>query len=685
MKRLFEVKDLTVEFRQKSGSLIAVNHISYHLDKGEIVAFVGESGSGKSVTQYTGLQLVPCPPGHITSGEIWFEGKNILEYGANSEEMRRIRGGQIGVIFQEPMTSLNPVMTIGKQITESICLHLGLSKKDALKRAAELLEKVGLPDVNERLNAYPHQLSGGMRQRVMIAMALSCNPKILIADEATTALDVTTQAQILELMKEIVKEMGTTLVIVTHNLSLVARYADRVYVMYAGEIVETGTTEELFYKTKHPYSIGLLQAIPSLTDPRDRKLIPIRGTVGDLRNRDGHCVFMPRCPYATEECGQLKAPTLTSVDESSTHMRACHKNISLSDKIHPDDNEMRVEKTLNREEGKPLLKVEDLSVVFPIYRGIMRKQIGQVSAVNHVSFEVFKGETFGLVGESGCGKTTVARAIIRLEDITEGKIMFEGQDISHMNEKNLRPFRRNMSMIFQDPYGSLDPRQRVGEAVKEPLVNFKLGYTEKELDERVNELFTMVGLDPSYRDRLPHEFSGGQRQRIVIARALATNPSLILCDEAISALDVSIQAQVINLLEELQDRLGITYLFIAHDLSVVRHISDRIAVMYLGQIVEMGDWKELYENPRHPYTRTLLDAVPVPDPVIEKNRKARQIEGEVPSPMNRPSGCAFSTRCPYATQRCYTELPALEDLGMQHFAACFRLHDSILNDNTKRG
>lgn len=267
MKRLFEVKDLTVEFRQKSGSLIAANHISYHLDKGEIVAFVGESGSGKSVTQYTGLQLVPCPPGHITSGEIWFEGKNILEYGANSEEMRRIRGGQIGVIFQEPMTSLNPVMTIGKQITESICLHLGLSKKDALKRAAELLEKVGLPDVNERLNAYPHQLSGGMRQRVMIAMALSCNPKILIADEATTALDVTTQAQILELMKEIVKEMGTTLVIVTHNLSLVARYADRVYVMYAGEIVETGTTEELFYKTKHPYSIGLLQAIPSLTDP----------------------------------------------------------------------------------------------------------------------------------------------------------------------------------------------------------------------------------------------------------------------------------------------------------------------------------------------------------------------------------------------------------------------------------
>ena len=685
MKRLFEVKDLTVEFRQKSGSLIAANHISYHLDKGEIVAFVGESGSGKSVTQYTGLQLVPCPPGHITSGEIWFEGKNILEYGANSEEMRRIRGGQIGVIFQEPMTSLNPVMTIGKQLTESICLHLGLSKKDALKRAAELLEKVGLPDVNERLNAYPHQLSGGMRQRVMIAMALSCNPKILIADEATTALDVTTQAQILELMKEIVKEMGTTLVIVTHNLSLVARYADRVYVMYAGEIVETGTTEELFYKTKHPYSIGLLQAIPSLTDPRDRKLIPIRGTVGDLRNRDGHCVFMPRCPYATEECGQLKAPTLTSVDESSTHMWACHKNISLSDKTHPDDNEMRVEKALNREEGKPLLKVEDLSVVFPIYRGIMRKQIGQVSAVNHVNFEVFKGETFGLVGESGCGKTTVARAIMRLEDITEGKILFEGQDISRMNEKNLRPFRRNMSMIFQDRYGSLDPRQRVGEAVNEPLVNFKLGYTEKELDERVDELFTMVGLDPSYRDRLPHEFSGGQRQRIVIARALATNPSLILCDEAISALDVSIQAQVINLLEELQDRLGITYLFIAHDLSVVRHISDRIAVMYLGQIVEMGDWKELYENPRHPYTRTLLDAVPVPDPVIEKNRKARQIEGEVPSPMNRPSGCAFSTRCPYATQRCYTELPALEDLGMQHFAACFRLHDSILNYNTKRG
>lgn len=675
MNPLFEVKDLTMEFRQKSGTLIAANHISYHLNEGEIVAFVGESGSGKSVTQYTGLQLVPCPPGHVTSGEIWFEGENILNYEPNSEEMRRIRGGKIGVIFQEPMTSLNPVMSIGKQMTESIRLHLGLDKKAALQRAAELLEKVGLPDVEERLKAYPHQLSGGMRQRVMIAMALSCNPKILIADEATTALDVTTQAQILEMMRNIVKEMGTTLVIVTHNLSLVARYADRVHVMYAGEIVETGTTEELFYHPKHPYSIGLLRAIPSLTDPKDRKLVPISGTVGNLASRSDKCMFLPRCPYAAEMCRECASPRLRAVGDSATHLCACHRDISLDSVQEQRSEEIRTMKQPRDVDSKPLLKVVDLSVVFPIYRGVMRKQIGQVSAASHVNFDIFKRETFGLVGESGCGKTTVARAIMRLEESSGGKIFFDGTDIAHLSEKQLRPFRRNMSMIFQDPYGSLDPRQRVGDAVKEPLVNFKLGYSPKELDDRVDELFTMVGLDPSWRNRLPHEFSGGQRQRIVIARALATNPSLIVCDEAISALDVSIQAQVINLLEDLQERLGLAYLFIAHDLSVVRHISDRIAVMYLGQVVEMGDWKELYDHPRHPYTRTLLDAVPVPDPVIEKSRQARRIRGEVPSPMNRPQGCAFSTRCPYATERCRKEQPQLEDVGKQHLVSCFRLND----------
>lgn len=676
MERLLEVKDLTMEFRQRSGTLIAANHISYYLDEGEIVAFVGESGSGKSVTQYSGLQLVPCPPGHVASGEIWYKGENILNYAPGSEQMRQIRGGEMGVIFQEPMTSLNPVMTIGKQMSESLCLHLKMSKKEALQRAEELLEKVGIPDAGERLKSYPHQLSGGMRQRVMIAMALSCNPKILIADEATTALDVTTQAQILELMKNIVKETGTTLVIVTHNLSLVARYADRVYVMYAGEIVEAGTTDEIFYHASHPYTIGLLKAIPSLSAPREQKLIPISGNVGNLADRTESCMFLPRCPYVEEKCRSKGAPQLKKVEDSATHTSACYRRI---DRDAMPKERIQTKVSLRKEipagvkQKKPLLQVEDLSVTFPIYSGVFRKKVGEVCAVNHVSFQLHRGETFGLVGESGCGKSTVARAIMRLEDTVSGRILFDGTDITRKKERELYPIRRNMAMIFQDPYGSLDPRQRVGEAVMEPLVNFKLGYSKKELDVRVSELFDLVGLDTTYQNRLPHEFSGGQRQRIVIARALAANPSMIICDEAISALDVSIQAQVINLLEELQERLGMAYLFIAHDLSVVRHISDQIAVMYLGQIVETGGWKELYENPRHPYTRALLDSVPTPNPEFERSRSAHRITGEVPSPMNRPSGCAFCTRCPQASERCRSQMPEMEQIGENHQAACFFL------------
>ena len=673
MSHLFEVKDLTVEFRQKAETVVAANHISYYLDAGETVAFVGESGSGKSVTQYTGLQLVPSS--HISSGEIWFEGENILRYPPNSEEMRRIRGGKIGVIFQEPMTSLNPVMTIGRQLSESIQLHTDLGKKQAPQRAAELLEKVGLPDVEERLRAYPHQLSGGMRQRVMIAMALSCNPRILIADEATTALDVTTQAQIMELMRELVKDTGTTLVIVTHNLSLVARYADRVYVMYAGEILETGTVHELFREPRHPYSIGLLRAIPSLTDPKDRKLIPIEGTVGNLAKLSAQCRFLPRCPYATDACRTQEKPVLQQVGVSPTHYAACCREIGIDTPV-PGRSAKDLSRTVREipTGGRtPLLQVEDLSVTYPIYAGAFKKRVGTVNAVDHVSFDIFPGETFGLVGESGCGKTTVARAIMRLEDTTSGHIFFDGTDITSIPERKLHPYRRNMAMVFQDPYGSLDPRQRVGDAVMEPMINFKLGYSAQELDDRVAELFQLVGLDPSYRDRLPHEFSGGQRQRIVIARALATNPSLIICDEAISALDVSIQAQVINLLEELQDCLGMAYLFIAHDLSVVRHISTRIAVMYLGQVVESGGWNELYSDPRHPYTRALLDAVPVPDPDVVRDGSSAVITGEVPSPINRPSGCAFATRCPYAQQACRETMPSLRDVGGGHKVACFYL------------
>ncbi|MDE6902613.1 MAG: ABC transporter ATP-binding protein, partial [Lachnospiraceae bacterium] len=674
MEHLIEVKNLHTEFRQSKGILKAVNGVSYYLDPGEIVAFVGESGSGKSVTQYSGVQLIASPPGRITEGEILFEGQNLLSYGPNSEELRKVRGGKIGIVFQEPMTSLNPVMTIGNQLTESVMLHLHMTKAQARERAVELLKKVGIPDPESRLNAYPHQFSGGMRQRIVIAMALSCNPKLLIADEATTALDVTTQAQILDLMQDIVKESNTAMVLVTHNLSIVARYAQRVYVMYAGEIVEHGTTEEIFKNPHHPYTIGLMNAVPGLNDQKDRKLIPITGFVTNLVNRKDECAFMNRCPYATKECASGTTPRLKAVPGEDDHFAACHRTITKETKVEKifdvADRTYTAKEYDKMTEADKILKVEDLKVYFPVYKGLMRRKIADVKAVDGITFDIYKGETFGLVGESGCGKSTVARTILRLNDSTGGKITFNGVDITHLDDVKMREHRRNMSMIFQDPYGSLDPRQRAGDIVKEPMKNFRIGLSEAEMDKRVDELFALVGLDPAYRERVPHEFSGGQRQRLVIARAISTNPSFIVCDEAISALDVSIQAQVINLLEELQQKLGLTYLFIAHDLSVVRHISDRVAVMYLGQMVEFADWNSLYSNPLHPYTRSLLEAVPVPDPFTEKTRERQIVQGEVPSPMQRPAGCAFSTRCPYATDQCRTQMPLLKDQGDGHKVAC---------------
>ena len=674
MEHLIEVKNLHTEFRQSKGILKAVNGVSYYLDPGEIVAFVGESGSGKSVTQYSGVQLIASPPGRITEGEILFEGQNLLSYGPNSEELRKVRGGKIGIVFQEPMTSLNPVMTIGNQLTESVMLHLHMTKAQARERAVELLKKVGIPDPESRLNAYPHQFSGGMRQRIVIAMALSCNPKLLIADEATTALDVTTQAQILDLMQDIVKESNTAMVLVTHNLSIVARYAQRVYVMYAGEIVEHGTTEEIFKNPHHPYTIGLMNAVPGLNDQKDRKLIPITGFVTNLVNRKDECAFMNRCPYATKECASGATPRLKAVPGEDDHFAACHRTITKETKVEKifdvADRTYTAKAYDKMTEADKILKVEDLKVYFPVYKGLMRRKIADVKAVDGITFDIYKGETFGLVGESGCGKSTVARTILRLNDSTGGKITFNGVDITHLDDVKMREHRRNMSMIFQDPYGSLDPRQRAGDIVKEPMKNFRIGLSEAEMDKRVDELFALVGLDPAYRERVPHEFSGGQRQRLVIARAISTNPSFIVCDEAISALDVSIQAQVINLLEELQQKLGLTYLFIAHDLSVVRHISDRVAVMYLGQMVEFADWDSLYSNPLHPYTRSLLEAVPVPDPFTEKTRERQIVQGEVPSPMQRPAGCAFSTRCPYATDQCRTQMPLLKDQGDGHKVAC---------------
>ncbi|WP_019636456.1 ABC transporter ATP-binding protein [Paenibacillus fonticola] len=683
MNHLLEVRNLKTYFSSDGSTIKAVDGVSYHIDEGEIVAFVGESGSGKSVTQYSGLQLIPTPPGRIVDGSVVFDGEDLLSYKPNSEKMRKVRGGKIGVVFQEPMTSLNPVMTVGKQISESVMLHMGLNKAEARKRAVELINMVGIPDAEHRVDYYPHQFSGGMRQRIMIAMALSCNPKLLIADEATTALDVTTQAQLLEMMKDVVKKTNTSLILVTHNLGIVARYAERIYVMYAGGIVESGPTKEIFKNPKHPYTIGLMKAVPRLDDPKDRKLLSIEGSPPNLANKQEQCAFLPRCEFATEVCSSNPAPSPMTVGEN--HSAACYVKIENSGwKIgssHVAAAKSEVSATLQaelqqkvpREQKETILEVKNLKMYFPVTKGLLSRKVADIKAVDDVSFDIRKGETLGLVGESGCGKTTVARTILRMYEPTDGSIVFQNHDITRMSLSKMRPLRRDMPMVFQDPFSSLDPRQSVADLVGEPLKVHKMVKSRKEYEDRLVELFEMVGLNPSVRNRMPHEFSGGQRQRIGIARALASNPSFIVCDEAISALDVSIQAQIINLLEDLQRKLGLTYLFIAHDLSVVRHISDRVAVMYLGKIVEIADWQTLYESPKHPYTQMLLSAVPIPDPFIEEKREHVEIKGEVPSLLNRPKGCSFSNRCPLATSECKEMEPPLKSVAADHGVACIKV------------
>lgn len=680
MKHLLEVNSLKTEFYVDGNSVQAVDGVSYYVDEGEIVCFVGESGCGKSITQMSGLQLIPTPPGKIVGGEVLYKGVDLLKLKPEGEEIRKIRGGEIGFIFQEPMTSLNPVLTIGEQIIESVMLHLKVSRSEARKKAIEVIKKVGIPDAETRVDDYPHQFSGGMRQRIMIAMVLSVNPKILIADEATTALDVTTQAQILEMMRDIVKSMNMSLILVTHNLGVVARYAERIYVMYAGTVVETGTAKEVLLNPSHPYTVGLINAVPRLNDPKEKRLIPIEGLPPNLINKKDQCQFLPRCIFRTESCYHSPAPFLKQREDG--HKVACYVDLHSETEVHTQQAAIETAsatQVLEKQEKKTpnsneiLLKVNNLKMYFPVQKGVLNRKVAEIKAVDNVSFHLKKGETLGLVGESGCGKSTIARSVLRLYDPTSGEIIFNGKDIATLQKRKLRPIRRDISMIFQDPYSSLDPRQTAESIVGEPLIIHELVKSKKEYTERVEELFRLVGLDPSLKTRVPHEFSGGQRQRIGIARALASNPSLIVCDEAISALDVSIQAQIINLLEDLRAKLNLSYLFIAHDLSVVRHISDRVAVMYLGRIVETADWKTLYDNPKHPYTKALLEAVPIPDPVIESGRELNTLKGEIPSPQNRPSGCSFHNRCPFSTNECREIDPELREVEAGHSVACIKV------------
>jgi len=669
---LLAVEDLHVEFVTSRGVVRAVEGISYYVRAGEIVAVVGESGCGKSVSALAIMRLL-TPATRIT-GRVVFEGRDLLLLA--DEAMREIRGREIAMIFQEPMTSLNPVLTIGFQLIEPLLVHLRMDAAAARQRAVELLRMVGIPDAERRLDQYPHQFSGGMRQRVMIAIALACNPKLLIADEPTTALDVTIQAQILMLMKELSREIGIAIVMITHNLGIVARYADRVNVMYAAHMTEQASARALFAQPLHPYTAGLLRSVPRLDQPRGARLETIEGSPPDLLDPPRGCRFSPRCA-AQVPASLCAQPPLEEI--APGHRSACVRAAEMA-RVGAEGLGLTraaaqpvVRQPIDR--STPLLSVRGLKTYFEASAGlnVLSSRRTLVRAVNGISFDVFRGETLGLVGESGCGKTTVGRTLLRLETPTAGEMSFAGADVTRVRGEALKRYRRQIQVVFQDPYSSLNPRMTIGDIIAEPMLVYALEPSRAAVREKVGELLAQVGLFAYMAQRYPHELSGGQRQRVGIARALAMRPSFIVCDEPVSALDVSIQAQIINLLESLQARLGLTYLFIAHDLAVVRHISDRVIVMYLGRAMEMADCDALFAEPLHPYTRALLDAVPIPDPAIEAVRDYKPLGGEVPSPLDPPAGCVFSSRCPWASEECKMQVPELREVRRGHYAACIKL------------
>jgi len=738
MAPVLDIQDLSTHIKLTSSVVQAVGNIDLHVDAGETLGIVGESGCGKSMTGLSIIGLLP-PGGSIVGGSVKLNDRELV--GLKDEEMRRVRGNEIAMIFQDPLTSLDPTKTIGYQVGEPVRLHRGASKADALDRAVEVLSLVGLPRPKERLRDYPHQLSGGLRQRVMIAMALACEPKLLIADEPTTALDVTIQAQILDLLRDLKDRLGMAMLLITHDMGVIAGHADRVNVMYAGRIVETAEVNNLFNEMHHPYTQALLASIPQLDQDARKALHAIPGLPPDLAHPPQGCRFAARCSRATDKCRTEEPPLAGKTFE---HRFACWHPVdgplvlatigeggpdaastglvgsdaqslaeaAAGDKVgyvsdaalaeeqtaaadsgaaEPDQPELPVvaaglevtadgrlkvaeraaDATAANGNGEaPLLDIRNLVKEFPVTSGvILRRKVAAVHAVSDVSFSVPTGTTFGLVGESGCGKTTIGKMIVALERPNSGAVTLGGVDVSKLHGGELRRKRRDLQLMFQDPHSSLDPRMRVGTIIGEPLAVQHLGSRRAQRD-RVFELLGEVGLPRNAVERYPHEFSGGQRQRIGLARALTLNPRLIVADEPVSALDVSIRAQVLNLMKRLQASHGLTYVVISHDLAVVKYMAERIGVMYLGKLVELGSAKDIYERAAHPYTAGLIATIPVPKPTTERAKKGVAIRGELPSPVNPPSGCRFRTRCQYAQERCAAEEPPLRSFGPGHLAAC---------------
>ena len=649
---LLSVRDLAVHI----GAARPVDGVSFDIAAGECFTLLGESGCGKSMTALGLMRLLPAAA-QVAGGSISFEGTELLALPESG--MRDIRGGGIGMIFQEPATSLNPVLSVGRQIVEALELHAGLRGAAARARAAELLEQVGIPDPRRRLDEFPFQLSGGLRQRVMIAIALAGSPRLLIADEPTTALDVTIQAQVLDLLDDLRRTQGMALLLITHDLGVVARMADRIGVMYAGQLVEEASREAFFTRPAHPYSVRLFAALPD-SERRGGRLATIPGSVPAAEVRHAGCRFVDRCSEVMAECGNAPPPW-REVD-GGQRVRCFLPGLpsGVAAEVGAGDTAAAVE-------IRPLLEVHDLQVHFPIRRGLLQRAVGAVRAVDGLSLQLLPGRTLALVGESGCGKTTAGKAMLQLIRPTAGRVRLQGTELTTRSTAELRPLRAKMQMVFQDPFASLNPRLRIGDIIAEGMQALRVGAGDAAA--RVGPLLEQVGLRADMASRYPHEFSGGQRQRIAIARALAVNPQLLICDEPTSALDVSVQAQILNLLSDLQRDLRLAYLFITHNIAVVDYLAHDVAVMYLGRVVESGSAAEVLRSPRHPYTQALLAAVPRVDGV---RGDAPRLAGDMPSPAKPPSGCHFHPRCALADAACRRSYPGESRVGVTQVVRCFK-------------